>query len=214
MQATWSEPESVPPLPDGRTVITDVSPNMLIEGPEIYFLFMVDDTTNEWGSCTVLRRYNHEEHSWGEPSVFGDEEWRGFALTSEASLVRAANGNLVASFRSGRKGPSNLPADKWRGIVTATSADNGVSWSWPKVHSLYAHVHSSLCRLPDGRLLLTYAARVGEIDGVLYHGHECVVSHTHGETWDWEHRFVVFRGVDGAQVRPRPRASFLSASRA
>ena len=76
------------------------------------------------------------------------------------------------------------------------------TWSWPKVHSLYAHVHSSLCRLPDGRLLLTYAARVGEIDGVLYHGHECVVSHTHGETWDWEHRFVVFRGVDGAQVRP------------
>ena len=88
------------------------------------------------------------------------------------------------------------------------------TWSWPKVHSLYAHVHSSLCRLPDGRLLLTYAARVGEIDGVLYHGHECVVSHTHGETWDWEHRFVVFRGVDGAQVRPQPRAPFLLASQA
>jgi hypothetical protein len=38
-----AEPESVPPLPDGREVITDVAPNMLIEGDEIYFMFMVPD---------------------------------------------------------------------------------------------------------------------------------------------------------------------------
>jgi hypothetical protein len=110
----------------------------------------------------------------------------------------AASGALVASFRSGRPGPSDLAADKWRGLVTATSLDDGASWSWPKVrslvhfipdsrtysvprslnrrrdnaskvHSLYAHVHSSVLRLPDGRLVLTYAARLGASG----HGRSC-----------------------------------------
>ena len=173
-----------------------------------------------------MRSYNHVEHTWGEP-FFWPAEWATFARTSEASLCRAANGDLVASFRSGRPGPSGLAADKWRGLVTATSADDGVrlhpscwllgshacassalvgsvlslqqavghhskvccnrsipghTWSWPMVHSLYAHVHSSLLTLPDGRILLTYAARVGEIGGQLYHDHEVAVSHDHGAT--------------------------------
>ena len=112
------------------------------------------DGKGVWGACTCLRKYNHVLHTWEDPTFF-PLEWREYGRTSEASVIRAANGNLVASFRSGRPGPSSLPADKWRGIVTATSADNGATWSWPQVHSLYAHVHSSLLLLPDGRILLT-----------------------------------------------------------
>ena len=233
------EPEPVPPLPDGRRVITDVSPSMLVEGDTIYFMFMVADPEGEarggsgtpagWDATTVLWKYNHVLHTWSNQPYFFPLEWRRAGRTSEASIIRAANGNLLASFRSGRPGPSSLPADKWRGLVTATSSDNGATWSMPKVHSLYAHVHSSLLLLPDGRLMMTYAARVGEIDGVLYHGHEAVISDDHGESFDWAQRyrlphttapyisncclidfaltlycrFVVFRGVDGAQHSPQ-----------
>ena len=47
--------------------------------------------------------------------------------------------------------------------------------------------------LKDGRLLLTYAARMGELDGRIYHGIEAVVSRDHGRTWDWDSRFILFR---------------------
>lgn len=71
------------------------------------------------------------------------------------------------------------------------------------MHSLYGHVHSSLLTFPDGRILMTYAARIGELEGRLYHGHEAVFSHDNGRTWDWEHRYILFRGTDGAQHSPQ-----------
>ena len=42
-------------------------------------------------------------------------------------------------------------------------------------------------------MLLTYAARMGELDGQMYHGIEAVVSRDHGRTWDWDKRFILFR---------------------
>ena len=50
---------------------------------------------------------------------------------------------------------------------------------------------------------MTYAARIGELEGRLYHGHEAVFSHDNGRTWDWEHRYILFRGTDGAQHSPQ-----------
>ena len=55
-------------------------------------------------------------------------------------------------------------------------------------------MHGSLLTLPDGRILMTYAARIGELDGRLYRGFEAVFSHDHGKTWDWGRRFILFRG--------------------
>ena len=125
-----------------------------------------------------------------------------FARCSEASLTRAKNGDLVASFRSSRPGIP-APSDHWRGILTARSTDDGRTWTRPDVHSLYGHVHHSLMTFPDGRILMTYAARIGELDGKTYHGHEAVFSHDHGQTWDWGRRYILFRGTDGAMHRPQ-----------
>ncbi len=192
---TWSKQEPVAALPDGRRPITDVAPNMLIEGDTIRFMFYVS------GSGTMIRPYNHVTHTWGPPYFFA-KKWMEFARCSEASLTRAANGDLVASFRSSRPGiPS--PSDHWRSILTARSSDDGKTWTQPDVHSLYGHVHHSLLRFPDGRILMTYAARLGELDGRLYHGHEAVISHDHGKTWDWERRYILFRGVDGTMHSPQ-----------
>lgn len=192
---TWSEEEAVAALPDGKRPITDVAPNMLIEGDTIRFLFYVG------GTGTIMRPYNHVTHQWGEPSFF-PQAWMEFARCSEASLTRAKNGDLVASFRSSRPGIP-APSDHWRSILTSRSSDDGQTWSMPDVHSLYGHVHHSLVTLPDGRILMTYAARLGELDGRLYHGHEAVISYDHGKTWDWKRRFILFRGTDGAMHSPQ-----------
>ena len=41
----------------------------------------------------------------------------------------------------------------------------------------------ALAFLPDGRLLMTHAARIGELDGRIYRGYEAVVSEDNGRTW-------------------------------
>ena len=191
---TWSKEEKVAALPDGRRPITDVSPNMLIEGDTIRFMFYAR-------GGTLMRPYNHVQRKWGKPYSF-PKSWMDMARCSEASITRAKNGDLVGSFRSSRP-DIPAPSDHWRGIVTARSTDNGKTWTRPQVHSLYGHVHHTLLTLPDGRILMTYAARLGELDGKLYHGHEAVISHDHGKTWDWKRRFILFRGTDGAMHSPR-----------
>ena len=203
---TWSDEEKVPPLPDGSEVNTDVAMNFPIEGDTIRFMFYRDfgigkigrfqnpdpggiaEQDPRWTAETVMRTYNFRTHTWSEPTFIP----RGYR-TSEASLTRAKNGDLVGSFRSGRPGiPS--PFDGWRAVVTMRSSDEGKTWSKPDIHSLYGHVHHSLLTLPDGRILMTYAARIGELDGRLYRGFEAVFSHDHGKTWDWQHRYILFRG--------------------
>ena len=54
-------------------------------------------------------------------------------------------------------------------------------------------VHSDLITLPNGDILLTYAVRIGELDGEKYQGIEAVLSHDNGKTWDWQNRFYLFR---------------------
>ena len=199
---TWSEPEKVPALPDGRAVNTDVAPNMLIEGDTVRFVFYIDGGDGRFRTEAIIWPYNHVAHQFTEPWFF-PQAWMESARCSEGSLTRAANGDLVACFRSHRPGiPS--PFDGWRGIVTTYSSDDGKTWSEPAVHSLYGHVHHSLLPFSDGRVLMTYAVRLGELDGRNYHGHDAVLSHDNGRTWDWTRRFILFRGgADYSQHSPR-----------
>jgi hypothetical protein len=194
--ATWGEPELVSKLPDGSDVITDVAMNFPREGDEVRFMFF-HNQGNADRTGTVMRPYNFVKHTWGDPTFFP----RSF-MSSEASLARARNGDLVGVFRSGREGIP-APSDHWRGIVTGYSTDDGRTWTGPFVNSLYGHVHHSLVTFPDGRILMTYAARLGELDGRLYHGCEAVISHDHGRTWDWPGRFILFRWPDGSMHSPK-----------
>ena len=192
---TWSDPEPIPALPDGRKVYTDVPLNFLIENGIVRFLFYTQ--LQPKGSVTVMRSYDTTRHAWGEPFFF-PETWH----TSEASLTRAANGDLVAAFRSARPGIP-APSDHWRSIITSRSGDDGKTWSEPDVHFLYGYVHQSFLNLPDGRILMTYASRLGELEGRLYHGIEAVASRDNGVTWDWEHRYILFRGTEGCMHSPQ-----------
>ena len=194
--ATWGAPERIPALPDGSDVITDVAMNFPREGDVMRFMFFHKPTRPD-RTGTIMRPYNFVEHKWGDPTFFPSS-----FRSSEASLARATNGDLVGVFRSGREGIP-APSDHWRGIVTGYSNDDGKTWAGPFVHSLYGHVHHSLVVFPDGRILMTFASRLGEFDGRLYHGCEAVFSHDHGRTWEWERRFILFRWPDGSMHSPQ-----------
>ena len=38
---------------------------------------------------------------------------------------------------------------------------------------------------------------------VSYRGHEAVISYDNGKTWDWEHRYILFRATGGSQHSPQ-----------
>ena len=50
---------------------------------------------------------------------------------------------------------------------------------------------------------MKYSARLGKLGGRLYHGHEAVISHDDGKTWDWPRRYILFRGTDGPMHSPQ-----------
>jgi len=73
------------------------------------------------------------------------------------------------------------------------------------VYFKYGKTHSELLTLPNGDILLTYAIRMGELDGKIYHGIEAVFSHDNGVTWDWVHRYILFRWTCTRACTARPR---------
>lgn len=198
--ATWDDSEPIPPLPDGREYWTDTCLNPLVEGDDVTFGFYTkrhDVAKDEWNGVTLLRTYDAGKHTWDDPT-FLPETFR----SSEGAIARAKNGDLVVALRTGRPGmPSS--SDHWRGLSTTRSADNGKTWTAPDIHFRYGHHHQSLQVFPDGRILMTYAARVGELEGRTYHGIEAVLSHDNGVTWDWGRRFILFRWPNETMHSPQ-----------
>lgn len=189
---TWGDPEPIPALADGRETWQHGS--VLVEGDTVTTLSYAEPLTKDdsWleGSVsrggTWLRRYRVDKRRWDAPIQL--PPWP----TSEASVTRARNGDLVISLRTSMPGVP-VHSDHWRGITTSRSADDGKTWSDPDHHLLFGYVHSTLRTLSDGRILMTYASRIGELDGMNYHGIEAVISDDNGLTWDWQGRYILFR---------------------
>lgn len=213
---TWSEPEPIRlKLPDGRKVIlSDLSYHPLVEGNTATFVGYVSEPGNEndalWKKgelaySSVLLRYHVDTHTWDVPVLFP------IVTGDEGVVTRAQNGDLVAAFRTQLLGVPNPMSDQWEGLSTSRSPDNGKTWSPPAIHNLYGHHHMNFLTLPGGRILMTYAARIGELDGMTYHGVEAVVSHDNGATWDWKHRYILFRWNN--QITHSPQSVRLSDGR-
>ena len=186
---SWSEKTPFPKLNDGRTTYHKGS--VLVEGDDVTGVFMVTGKTHgptNWRAYSLLRRSHDGGRTWND-GIWLPPEWQ----TSEGAIARANDGALVVALRTAQ--PPDYPeySDHWRRLSTARSTDNGKTWTDHQIHFKYGKVHSDLIVLKDGRLLLTYAARLGELDGHVYHGIEAVISRDHGRTWDWDKRFILFR---------------------
>ena len=186
---TWSEKAPFPKLADGRTTYHKGS--VLVADDAITAVFYASGEPagpTGWSAYSLLRRSRDGGQTWND-GIWLPPEWQ----TSEGSITRTKDGALVVALRTSQ--PPDYPAysDHWRRITTARSVDEGNTWTDHQVHFRYGKVHSDLITLRDGRLLLTYAVRMGELEGRMYHGIEAVVSHDHGRTWDWDKRFTLFR---------------------
>lgn len=135
-------------------------------------------------------------NAWTFQAPHGDRmETRG---VSEGSLVRAANGWLVAAVRADMPprfvdGPND---DSLEGTAVSISKDDGKTWSPAQVLFEAGRHHADLLRLPNGDLLMTLIVRNDVAPGELRNassrrGCEAVLSRDNGLTWDVEHRYIV-----------------------
>jgi len=130
--------------------------------------------------------------TWG--SFISVPEWTG---VSEVSILRAANGNLVAACRTDwpkRFRKQNF--DHYEGLSVSISKDHGTTWS--KLYRLYAwgRHHPSMVLLPNGHIVMTYVVRKGypnTAENYPQFGIEAIVSRDNGETWDLDHRYILAR---------------------
>jgi hypothetical protein len=125
---------------------------------------------------------------------------------SEGSLVRAANGWLVAALRL------DMPAryldqphdDSLEGLGISLSRDEGKTWSPIEVLFEAGRHHPHLLLLPSGEILMTYIVRDDVRGGGLasyMRGCEALLSRDHGRTWDLDGRMVLdeFAFFDGVK---------------
>lgn len=211
---TWGQIMPRAYLDDGRDVAADLCHQPFVEGAKMIFGFAISrkesiDGDYDHGRLkarSILRTYHADTNKWDDP-VFLPED----CYTSECSVTRAKNGDLVVALR--HKDP-RIPAvnDGWRNIVTTYSSDNGKTWAQPQAYFLFGRVHATIITLPDGRLVMTHAARIGELDKRIYGGVEAVVSYDNGRTWDWDGRYILFRCPQGFKLF-NPRTVMLNDGR-
>jgi len=130
-----------------------------------------------------------------------DAEFGGTTYTrgvSEGSIVRAANGDLVAALRTDMLPEYFLPGpfnDHVEGLAISISKDDGQTWS--EMNHLYSagRHHSHLNRLPNGALVLTMINRLDIRTGLLPDtdqvGFDALVSFDNGLTWDVNRRVTL-----------------------
>ncbi len=196
---TWEKRASLT-LPNGKPGYAHGT--VVFDGKRIGAMFYYESAPHgpvAWTAYTVLRFSSDLGHTWSDPAQLPGD-W----YTSEGALAIARDGALVAALRTGPK-RSTLDAltgatdamigynDHWRRITTARTMDDGKTWTDHQVHFRWGKTHNEMITLPNGDILLTYAARIGELDGRAYHGIEAVLSHDNGKTWDWPNRYYLFR---------------------
>jgi hypothetical protein len=206
---TWDERVEVPPAPDGQPLGFEGNP--LIErdsdGNAIRIAQIgqtLGGAAPHWKITEYLRWSEDGGRTW--PRVVSPEVWK-YTETyagqtyevgaSEGSLVRAANGDLVAALRT------FTPAwfcehphyeDSLEGTAISISKDNGETWSPMQIVFETGRHHPDLIRMPNDDLVMTVIRRVDFHDKRLTsyrRGCDAVISRDNGVTWDVDHLYVL-----------------------
>jgi hypothetical protein len=148
--------------------------------------------------CQGRIRFSSDEgRTWTEAQVV--PQWKG---VNEVALLRARNGDLIGACRTDIPPRINKDTDLDYncGLAVSVSQDNGRTWS--KLQRLYEYGRHqpSMGLLPNGGVVMTYAARLGYTntpDGFPQFGVEAIVSHDNGQSWDLDHRYLLHTWVGG-----------------
>jgi hypothetical protein len=197
---SWTDYGVLPTLPDGAAW-NGWDPMFVDRDPATHAIKRLVETgysmdTARWESNGGpgyskghLRASADEGRTWTDARRV--PEWDG---ASEITIVRAADGNLVAACRTDKPQSIKETLDHYEGVAVSLSRDDGKTWS--ALNRLYAwgRHHPSLVLMPDGTLVMTYVVRKGYTDspeGFPQFGIEAVLSRDNGQTWDLDHRYVL-----------------------
>ena len=159
----------------------------------------IEDHSRDTWSQAYLRWSVDKGRTWSE--LVEVPQWAG---TNEVAIIRAKNGDLVAAHRTDmpdkfverdpETGAEIKALDHYEGLGVSISQDEGRTWS--NVEKLYdwGRHHFSMVLIPNGDIVMTYAARMGYVEtpeGYPQFGVEAVVSHDNGRTWDLDHRYIL-----------------------
>ena len=206
---TWDERVEVPPAPDGQPLGFEGNP--LIErdsdGNAIRIAQIgqtLGGAAPHWKITEYLRWSEDGGRTW--PHVVSPEVWK-YTETyagqtyevgaSEGSLVRAANGDLVAALRTFTPawfGEHPHYEDSLEGTAISISKDNGEIWSPMQIVFETGRHHPDLIRMPNDDLVMTVIRRVDFHDQRLTsyrRGCDAVISRDNGVTWDVDHLYVL-----------------------
>jgi hypothetical protein len=146
--------------------------------------------------------------NWHYTSIYnGTPYQRG---VSEGSVVRAANGDLVAALRidmparmykgslyDDRLGCNGYFDDSLEGTAVSISKDNGAHWSDMNMLFESGRHHANLQSLPNGDLLMTLIVRedirtpgASRLDSTM-RGCDALISHNNGLTWNLDQRITL-----------------------
>ena len=149
-----------------------------------------------WGSDAApysqayLRTSADDAKTWSAAAKV--PPWLG---VNEVSLIVAGNGDWIAACRTDYpKRFAHLQFDHYGGLAISVSKDQGKTWSVLKPLFEWGRHHPSLVLLPDKRLLMTYVVRLGypnNPQGLPQFGVEAIISSDNGQTWDFNHRYVL-----------------------
>jgi hypothetical protein len=149
-----------------------------------------------WGSPEApysqayLRTSSDEGQTWSEAAKI--PQWLG---VNEVSLIIVGNGDWVAACRTDYPQRfARLQFDHYGGLGVSISKDQGKTWSELKRLYEWGRRHPSLVLLPDKRILMTYVVRLGypnNAQGYPQFGVEAMMSSDNGQTWDFDHRYVL-----------------------
>jgi hypothetical protein len=149
-----------------------------------------------WGSPDApysqayFRTSSDEGRNWSE--AIKVPQWLG---VNEVHLIIAGNGDWVAACRTDYSARfARLGFDHYGGLAVSISKDQGRTWSDLKRLYEWGRHHPSLVLLPSKELLMTYVVRLGYPNNALgfpQFGVEAMISSDHGQTWDFDHRYIL-----------------------
>ncbi len=201
---TWGNQTPVPNASDGKPlyewgplmVDTDPATGKITRLVETRYKenapWGVDDSLTKDISQASVRFSTDEGKTWDKE--INIPQWSG---VNEVEQIRAKNGDIVAALRIDMPMPyKTLWHDNYCGLGISISKDNGYTWSPINELFRWGRHHQSLAMMPNGDIVMSYLVRRGypnTPDGQrCQYGTEAIVSHDNGQTWDLDHRYLLY----------------------